>query len=98
MGSTYGIMFQVFINEVEYNHFCRITKVKFQLKACWIQVILRFSVTLFLPFFFFGTLVLGILNASGERDYDDLLMYLSASSLELKTEQPCLPLIRLTLL
>lgn len=95
MGSIYAIMFQVFINEVEYDHFCRITKVKFQLKACWTQVILRFSATLF---FFFGTVVLGILNARGERAYDDLLMYLSASSLQLKTERPCLPLIRLTLL
>lgn len=51
VGSTYAIMFQVFINEVEYDHFCRITKVKFQLKACWTQVILRYSATLF--FFFF---------------------------------------------
>lgn len=68
MGSTYGIMFQVFINEVEYNHFCRITKVKFQLKACWIQVILRFSVTLFLPFFFFWYIGTGNFKCKwGER-------------------------------
>lgn len=47
-------MFQVFINEVEYDHFCRITKVKFQLKACWTQVILRFSATLFFFFWYSG--------------------------------------------
>lgn len=51
VGSTDAIMFQAFINEVEYDHFCRIAKVKFQLKACWTQVFF------FLLFYFFFFLV-----------------------------------------